>query len=706
MKKTKIYIIALLLIVFIVPSVALAAWWNPFSWSFWNIIFHTQTTTTQNNTNTSQGGNSMNPPQLAIDACSGKVAGDVCSFSDNGKTASGVCDIKPGVIACAPNKSNNETGGAQNNNSNINTGSAASATLSTAANSCINNTKDNPKCKDCCDCLSGTDSAARTLCRNTCATHDFTKNSNFITVTVPSTLGKNGDYSKALSQTTVDKCKIYCENSMSLKCGDYQYCRMACDNKWGIEPGPSGQTTSQSSAGSQNTATSGTSNATPPAAAISACIGKASGATCSFSNNGTTTQGTCDTKPGVLACNPGQGSSNQTSGQQANNQGSTGGQNEYTIAQAISDNAQLNTMSFDGLGFLTGNTCSDSFLPPGKVADFFGFQHLRDITADGKGHDTDFVTNSANNVLKTLTTAQKAKMLALAKSQGASVNQFAYDRFPLMVAFRRQMTGDIPSGTTGLSKSAVMSYSSDLYELDAEISIQRAQLYASILNSLDSTQKTFLDGMVKGGFASWASLPNQVDAGLSREESVLMMTYASEMFGWYAGDLEADTYFCPERQADYFGGFYIKDAPAIGNAGYTIDESITGDQGQAFLNALDTTQKSTVTSVLTTQKTALNGIVDKRRAISTELRKALTGGTIDEAMVTSLARQYGAYDGEISYYYATAFSNVYKTLTTTQKTALANLKGLSNYPCPSTSAYLYSEKINMPTVENTDFLFK
>ena len=75
----------------------------------------------------------MNPPQLAIDACSGKVAGDVCSFSDNGKTASGVCDIKPGVIACAPNKSNNETGGAQNNNSNINTGSAASATLWTAA---------------------------------------------------------------------------------------------------------------------------------------------------------------------------------------------------------------------------------------------------------------------------------------------------------------------------------------------------------------------------------------------------------------------------------------------------------------------------------------------------------------------------------------------------------------------------------------------
>ena len=178
------------------------------------------------------------------------------------------------------------------------------------------------------------------------------------------------------------------------------------------------------------------------------------------------------------------------------------------------------------------------------------------------------------------------------------------------------------------------------------------------------------------------------------------------MFGWYAGNIEADTYFCPERQADYFGGFYIKDAPAIGNAGYTIDESITGDQGQAFIAALDNTQKTAITSVITTQKTALNGIVEKRRAISTELRKALTGGTIDEATVTALAREYGALDGEISYYYATAFAQVGKTLTTAQKANLVKLVNLDGYTCPATSAYLYSEKIAMPSVVNTDFLFK
>ena len=459
-----------------------------------------------------------------------------------------------------------------------------------------------------------------------------------------------------------------------------------------------------------NTTTQGNGNL-PPEAAISACTGKAVGNTCEFNDNGKTAQGVCDDKPGVLACKPndstgGQQTSGQT-GTQTKNQGSGGGQSTYGIEQAISDQAQLNTLAFDGLGFLTGNTCSDSFLPPGKVADFFGFQYLRDLTANGKGHDTDFVTNSANNVLYTLNATQKAKMTALAKSQSSLVNDFAYKRFPLMVAFRRQLTGDIPSGTTGLSKTAVMNYSADLYELDAKISLQRAQLFGEIVRSLTTDQKAYFDAMVKGGFASWKVLPDQVDkVNLTRDQSVLMMTYASEMFGWYAGNVEADTYFCPERQADYFGGFYIKDAPAIGNAGYTIDESITGDQGQAFINALSATQKPIITSLVNTQKTALAGIVEKRRAISTELRNALSSGTINESKVTALAREYGSLDGEISYYYATAFAQVGETLTTEQKANLLKLRNLDGYTCPNTSAYLYSEKITMPSVANTDFLFK
>jgi hypothetical protein len=43
------------------------------------------------------------------------------------------------------------------------------------------------------------------------------------------------------------------------------------------------------------------------------------------------------------------------------------------MEQTLSDQAQLTTIAFDGLSFLTGNLGSDSFFPPGKVADYWGF---------------------------------------------------------------------------------------------------------------------------------------------------------------------------------------------------------------------------------------------------------------------------------------------------------------------------------------------
>jgi|GEM_PF-1331440 len=125
------------------------------------------------------------------------------------------------------------------------TAQAGSATMSTASaagsatyDSCINKTKDNPQCKDCCDCLSGADSATRTACRNTCATHDFGTNSDFITVTSPSTLGEKGDYSTCTKEASSGECKTCCESSMGLQCGDYRFCRTACNTKFGTASGP------------------------------------------------------------------------------------------------------------------------------------------------------------------------------------------------------------------------------------------------------------------------------------------------------------------------------------------------------------------------------------------------------------------------------------------------------------------------------------
>jgi hypothetical protein len=182
-----------------------------------------------------------------------------------------------------------------------------------------------------------------------------------------------------------------------------------------------------------------------------------------------------------------------------------------------------------------------------------------------------------------------------------------------------------------------------------------------------------------------------------------MRTYASEMFAWYAGSVDADVYFCPERQVTYFGSFYMKDAPAMGNAGYSISTTLTGDSGETFLSYLTDAQREKITSLVDLQRADLNEIVSTRKAIATELRRPLTGGTIDENAVRTLSARYGALDGEISYYYATHFADVGKTLTSEQKAKMVALRNLASYTCEG--AYLFSQPISMPQNIPSEFLF-
>ena len=83
---------------------------------------------------------------------------------------------------------------------------------------------------------------------------------------------------------------------------------------------------------------------------------------------------------------------------------------EYNLEQAIADKTQENTIAYSGLAYMTGGSCEDSFIPPGKVADYFSFQYLRDNTDNGMGHNTDFLTNCANNVLAIFTDEQVGKL--------------------------------------------------------------------------------------------------------------------------------------------------------------------------------------------------------------------------------------------------------------------------------------------------------
>jgi hypothetical protein len=209
------------------------------------------------------------------------------------------------------------------------------------------------------------------------------------------------------------------------------------------------------------------------------------------------------------------------------------------------------------------------------------------------------------------------------------------------------------------------------------------------------------------GIGNWDSGLSDPLQGLNlpQDVNVAVMTYASEMYAWYAGSVTADVYFCPERHGTYFGSFYLKDWPAMGNPNYTIDETLTASAGMNFLAILSTEQAGQVKEIVDLQRTALTELVQKREAIATELRKFLASQEADSSAVIALSERYGELDGEISYYYATTFSQVYNTMSDEQKTKLTGLADQLGYINPG-GAFQYSQPIGMPEIINTDFMFK
>jgi hypothetical protein len=415
------------------------------------------------------------------------------------------------------------------------------------------------------------------------------------------------------------------------------------------------------------------------------------------------------------------------------------GNGPFNIEQALSDQAQRTTIAFAGLALVTGNLEAQSFFPPGKLVDYWGFQYLRDNDPDNMGHNTSFLTRVSCNVLYVLDDAQMDRLKALASGQVAQINEYGLKRYPLMKAFRRLVEGDLPPAATGLDLDAVKAASRELYELDGQLSFDRAAAYADLYRSLDPTQKSYLDAMVGRGWASWPDRTmddvREKMRGLSHDESVAVMTYAGDLFSWYAGCVAADIYFCPERHGTYYGGFYIKDAPAIGHEGYSIDETLTATAGAALCDSSKgyvTPEQAALASSLTDlQRNNLyagsSNIVQARTDISAALR-GLIGPTAPnaeemaqiKATVLAKSAEYGELDGENNYHYATVFAQLKSSLSADQLSQLGVLRHsiLSGTYADGTpfdftvcdTYYLFSAQVEDPSVLDpyigeTDYLF-
>lgn len=453
-------------------------------------------------------------------------------------------------------------------------------------------------------------------------------------------------------------------------------------------------------------------NREPPAQAYADCRGRRVGDAVLHKTREGTVSATCADSPKGLVARPNRNAdtarelTNDTGRkpQPEASQDHQGDGRRYSLAQAMSDRAQLNTIAFDGLAFLTGDFGHDTFLPPGKVSDYFGFQYMRDIDAREAGHNTSFLTRIAHNMLSILDDGQRAKLLALAKQQQVDIRRFAEMRLPLIMAFRLNLEGKLPVGSSGLDPRAVREYSADLYALDGKLSFERAKVMADVLRSLSPSQKAALARLKFGDSGTWPEVPEPLDRrSMSHDINVAVMTYASEMFSWQAGSLDADTYFCPERHGMYFGGFGMKTAPAMGKRDYSISTTLTGNGGEAFLAVLTDTQRNLVTSLVDQQRSDLGEIAHVRREIASELRRLLRGEVADQSKVIALSKRYGELDGNLSYLYANVFARVVQSLTQQQRSSLNSLR--RDDPSGQKGPFLYSTPVATPQIAGVSQLF-
>ncbi|MCP4411031.1 MAG: hypothetical protein GY808_00425 [Gammaproteobacteria bacterium] len=441
----------------------------------------------------------------------------------------------------------------------------------------------------------------------------------------------------------------------------------------------------------------------PPSESLDACKGISEGSRCSFIGPGGNEVGTCAYTPDnqYFSCRPERGGANSNAGHIRKSE------QKYSIEQATSDNAQLHTISFAALSFMSSGMCDMSFLPPGKHASYFGFQYLRDVVGGAAGHEQNFVSHIANTMLYILSTQQKQILFDLAKQQQKNIKLFALKRFPLLTAFERFGNQQLPQGTTQLNRDKIIQQSAALYALDGELSYQRSVGFGKVVNSFTQKQKDYLNLFKSIPYDSWPQREEQLDKRkFEHSVHVSLMTYASELFSWYIGDLKQDVYFTPERTAAYFGAYWTKAAPmkAVKRNNYRISTALTSDSGDLFLQILDEQQKSQITNLIQHQKPFLMEMVSVRESIAAEIRSTLTGSVVNQNKVVDLSQRFGELDGEIAYLYANVYTSIKTSLSQSQFQKATQIRDIAQYSCKG--AFIYSEPSTIPTVKNITSFFK
>jgi hypothetical protein len=97
-----------------------------------------------------------------------------------------------------------------------------------AAEKCVNNTRDEAECSNCCRCLQA-ECQVKLSCMESCVGHLYQNNDDFIDLEMPTELGPDGNYLGCTLRGETPACKECCRCDANLLCGDMLHCEAACD---------------------------------------------------------------------------------------------------------------------------------------------------------------------------------------------------------------------------------------------------------------------------------------------------------------------------------------------------------------------------------------------------------------------------------------------------------------------------------------------
>ena len=125
-----------------------------------------------------------------------------------------------------------------------------------------------------------------------------------------------------------------------------------------------------------------------------------------------------------------------------------------------------------------------------------------------------------------------------------------------------------------------------------------------------------------------------------------------------------------------------------------------------MIAALTPDQSQSITGLVNTQKPYLQGIVVSVSRFRPNCASSWEAKLPIRRPCWGLMKKYGELDGANYLHLAVTFTQVNQSMTGEQKAKLNALRQqVLNDMLHPTGAFLYSQPIDMPAIENTDFLF-